>query len=122
MDFCNSELNTYANNVFYYHSGAIGVALNMLTIVGMIGSANMDERVFSDPERFDQTRPDLTRLQMAFGAGQHGCHGQLLARAQAECAIGALVERFPNYRISGLVTHRHTEFIRNIYTLPIEFH
>ena len=90
-------------------------------VLGMIGSANMDERVFPDPERFDHTRPDLTRLQMAFGAGQHGCHGQLLARAQAECAIGALVERFPNYRISGPVTHRHTEFIRNIYTLPIEF-
>ncbi len=91
-------------------------------VLGMIGSANMDERVFPDPERFDHTRPDLTRLQMAFGAGQHGCHGQLLARAQAECAIGALVERFPNYRISGPVTHQHTEFIRNIYTLPIEFH
>ncbi len=91
-------------------------------VLGLIGSANMDETVFPDPETFDYTRPDLTRLQMAFGAGQHGCHGQLLARAQAECAIGALVERFPEYRISGPVTHRHTEFIRNIYELPIEFH
>lgn len=91
-------------------------------VLGLIGSANMDETVFPDPETFDYARPDLTRLQMAFGAGQHGCHGQLLARAQAECAIGALVERFPEYRISGPVTHRHTEFIRNIYELPIEFH
>ena len=91
-------------------------------VLGLIGSANMDETVFPDPETFDYTRPDLTRLQMAFGAGQHGCHGQLLARAQAECAIGALVERFPEYRISGPVTHRHTEFIRNISELPIEFH
>jgi cytochrome P450 len=90
-------------------------------VLGMIGSANMDERVFSHPEAFDHTRPDLTRLQMAFGAGQHGCHGQLLARAQAECAIGALLERFPDYRVSGPITHRHTEFIRNISTLPIEF-
>jgi cytochrome P450 len=91
-------------------------------VLGMIGSANMDERVFPDPETFDHTRADLTRLQMAFGAGQHGCHGQLLARAQADCALGALVERFPEYRVSGPVTHRHTEFIRNISTLPIEFH
>ena len=91
-------------------------------VLGLIGSANMDDTVFPDPEKFDYTRPDLTRLQMAFGAGQHGCHGQLLARAQAECAIGALVERFPEYRISGPVTHEHTEFIRNISTLPIEFH
>ena len=91
-------------------------------VLGMIGSANMDERVFSDPDTFDHKRPDLTRLQMAFGAGQHGCHGQLLARAQAECAISALVERFPDYRVSGTVTHKHTEFIRNISSLPIEFH
>jgi cytochrome P450 len=91
-------------------------------VLGMIGSANMDERVFPDPETFDHARADLTRLQMAFGAGQHGCHGQLLARAQADCALGALVERFPEYRVSGPVTHRHTEFIRNISTLPIEFH
>lgn len=91
-------------------------------VLGMIGSANRDDRVFPDPDIFDHTRPELTRLQMAFGAGQHGCHGQLLARAQAECAIGSLVERFPEYRISGPVTHRHTEFIRNISTLPIEFH
>ena len=91
-------------------------------VLGMIGSANMDERVFPDPETFDHSRPELTRLQMAFGAGQHGCHGQLLARAQAECAISALVERFPDYRVSGTVTHKHTEFIRNINSLPIEFH
>ena len=91
-------------------------------VLGMIGSANMDERVFPDPETFDHSRPELTRLQMAFGAGQHGCHGQLLARAQAECAISALVERFPDYRVSGTVTHKHTEFIRNISSLPIEFH
>ena len=91
-------------------------------VLGMIGSANMDERVFPDPETFDHSRPELTRLQMAFGAGQHGCHGQLLARAQAECAISALVERFPDYRVSGTVTHNHTEFIRNISSLPIEFH
>jgi cytochrome P450 len=90
-------------------------------VLGMLGSANMDETVFSDPERFDHARPELTRLQMAFGAGQHGCHGQLLARAQAECAIGSLIERFPDYRISGPVTHSHTEFIRNISSLPIEF-
>jgi cytochrome P450 len=91
-------------------------------VLGLIGSANMDDKVFANPEKFDFTRPDLTRLQMAFGAGQHGCHGQLLARAQAECAIGALVERFPDYRVSGPVTHEHTEFIRNISMLPIEFH
>lgn len=90
-------------------------------LLGMIGSANMDERVFPDPERFDYTRPDLTRLQMAFGGGQHGCQGQILARRQAEIALTALVERFPDYEISGPVERHDTEFIRNITRLPIAF-
>ena len=60
-------------------------------------------------------------MQMAFGGGQHGCQGQILARRQAEVALSALVERFPNYRISGPVVREDTEFIRNIISLPIEF-
>lgn len=90
-------------------------------LLAMIGSANMDERVFPDPEKFDHTRPQLTQLQMAFGGGQHGCQGQILARRQAEVALTALVERFPNFRVSGPVLRDDTEFIRNITSLPIEF-
>jgi len=90
-------------------------------LLAMIGSANMDERVFPNPEVFDHTRHNVTAQQMAFGGGQHGCQGQILARRQAEVALTALVERFPDYRISGPVIRDDTEFIRNIISLPIEF-
>lgn len=90
-------------------------------LLAFIGSANMDERFFPEPEKFDHTRPQLTQMQMAFGGGQHGCQGQILARRQAEVALSALVERFPNYRINGPVVREDTEFIRNIVSLPIEF-
>ncbi len=90
-------------------------------LLAFIGSANMDERFFPEPEIFDHTRPQLTRMQMAFGGGQHGCQGQILARRQAEVALTALVERFPEYRIAGPILRDDTEFIRNITTLPIEF-
>lgn len=90
-------------------------------VLGFIGSANMDERFFPEPEKFDHTRPQLTQMQMAFGGGQHGCQGQILARRQAEVALSTLVERFPNYRISGPIVRNDTEFIRSITSLPIEF-
>lgn len=91
------------------------------TVLAFIGSANMDERVFPDPESFDHTRPQLTQMQMAFGGGQHGCQGQILARRQAEIALTALIERFPDYRLSGPVVRHDTEFIRDITSLPIAF-
>lgn len=89
--------------------------------VMMLGSGNVDERAYEDPTRFDHTRPDLARKQLAFGAGQHGCQGQMLARAQGEIALTALLERHPDYRVSGEVVYGHNEFIRAIRYLPIEF-
>lgn len=87
----------------------------------MLGSGNVDERAYEEPMRFDHTRPDLARKQLAFGAGQHGCQGQMLARLQGEVALTALLERHPDYRISGEVVYGHNEFIRAIRQLPIEF-
>lgn len=87
----------------------------------MLGSGNVDERAYDDPMRFDYTRPDLARKQLAFGAGQHGCQGQMLARKQGEVALTALLERHPDYRVSGEVVFGHNEFIRAIRKLPIEF-
>lgn len=89
--------------------------------VMMLGSGNVDERAYDDPTRFDYTRPNLARMQLAFGAGQHGCQGQMLARAQGEIALTALLERHPDYRVSGEVVFGHSEFIRAIRKLPIEF-
>ena len=92
-----------------------GIALMML------GSGNVDERAYEDPTRFDHTRPNLARMQLAFGAGLHGCQGQTLARVQGEVALTALLERHPDYRVSGEVVYGHNEFIRAIRHLPIEF-
>ena len=54
-------------------------------VVG-IASANRDERVFEDPDRFrlDRARP---REHVGFGAGPHVCPGAYLARMEATVAI-----------------------------------
>jgi cytochrome P450 len=56
------------------------------------GSANHDERVFPDPERFDIHR-EITK-HLAFGHGIHYCLGANLARAEGTVVFDRLVRRF----------------------------
>jgi cytochrome P450 len=56
-----------------------------------LGSANRDESVFPDPERFDPARRPNPHL--AFGFGAHHCLGHNLARLEAQVAIGELLAR-----------------------------
>jgi cytochrome P450 len=64
-----------------------------------LGSANRDERVYPDPDRFDLHRTADEHL--AFGFGQHFCAGSHLARAEARIALSALLDRLPNLRLEA---------------------
>ncbi|MFB7333728.1 cytochrome P450 [Streptomyces adustus] len=44
---------------------------------------------FSEPDRFDPTRPD--NQHVGFGSGIHLCFGAPVARIEAEAALGALI-------------------------------
>jgi cytochrome P450 len=61
-------------------------------IILFLGSANHDESVFTDPERFNITRKNLRH--MAFGTGIHFCLGAPLARLEGQIALRILLERF----------------------------
>lgn len=60
-------------------------------------AANLDEREFDEPERFDVTR-SISR-HLALGHGVHFCLGASLARLEARVAFETLLERFPDYRL-----------------------
>ncbi len=56
----------------------------------LYGSANRDERRYSEPDRFDIMRDN--RDQLAWGTGPHTCAGMHLARLEIEVLPGSMIE------------------------------
>ena len=82
-------------------------------------AANLDEREFDEPERFDVERKIPRHL--AFGHGVHFCLGASLARLEARIAFEELLARIPDYTLErepGWLTSR---WLRAHDAVPIEF-
>jgi cytochrome P450 len=95
------------------------IAAGALVVVG-IGAANRDPAAFPDPDRFDVARGENRHL--AFGFGTHFCLGAPLARLEGEIAFRALLDRFPNLRLSTAdVTYRPNVLLRGLTALPVVF-
>lgn len=62
-------------------------------------SANFDEDLFPEPERFDIDRPNVER-HLSFGRGTHFCIGAPLARLEIQIALDALLDRLPGLRLA----------------------
>lgn len=61
-------------------------------------SANRDETVFKDADRFDIHRvPDP---QLGFGYGIHQCIAEWLARAELQCVFGVLFQQLPDLKLA----------------------
>jgi pimeloyl-[acyl-carrier protein] synthase len=88
-------------------------------VSALIGSANRDESVFADPERFDIGRTPNRHL--AFGAGLHNCLGKNLARMEAHIAFARIFDRFPGLRLrQARPCWRRNTFFRGLASLPAE--
>ncbi len=86
------------------------------------GSANRDEQVFADADRFCPARPDA-RKHIAFGHGIHFCIGAPLARLELQVALPLLCERLPNLRFPPGVELEYEDifFARGLARLPLEW-
>src|SRR6266516_383926 len=82
-------------------------------------SANRDESVFADPDRFDIGRDPNPHI--SFGDGTHFCLGANLARLQARTLLGELFSRLPDITATGTPTRLRSSFMNGIKHLTAEF-
>ena len=82
-------------------------------------SANRDEAVFADPERFDITRSPNPHV--GFGAaGPHFCLGAHLARRELTVMLRELLSRVPDIT-AGEPDRLLSSFVNGIKRLPCQF-
>jgi cytochrome P450 len=82
-------------------------------------SANRDEAVFVDPERFDITRSPNPHVGFG-GAGPHYCLGAHLARRELSVMLRELLRRIPDIT-AGEPDRLLSSFINGIKRLPCQF-
>ncbi|MBV8541077.1 MAG: cytochrome P450 [Pseudonocardiales bacterium] len=88
-------LPRYANTDFTFDG--VTIHTGELAMLGL-RVANLDEKLFPEPTRFDVHRgcnPHLT-----FGHGPHFCPGASLARIELRTLFSALLDRFPTLRLA----------------------
>lgn len=88
----------------------------------LYGSANRDERVFTDPDRLDVARDPNDHV--AFGGyGSHFCLGASLARLELRVMFEELLARLPDMEIASdaPLPLRPSNFIVGIEHMPVRF-
>jgi cytochrome P450 len=85
-------------------------------------SAQRDEKVFRDPDRFDIHRADVYK-HFAFGRFVHVCLGAPLARMEAEETLHAFLDRLPTLRLVAGQAETWTPNILSpgLQNLPVEW-
>src|SRR4051794_16365260 len=86
-------------------------------------SANRDEAVFEEPDRFDVRRDPNPHV--AFGAyGRHHCLGAQLARMELRVLFEELLDRLPDVHLADPEAprrERRGNFVLGLETLPVAF-
>ncbi|MFC7495958.1 MULTISPECIES: cytochrome P450 [unclassified Nocardioides] len=87
----------------------------------VLGSANRDDRVFGDPDRYDifREREELAQL-LSFGGGRHFCLGANLARLEARIVLKELVRRVRTIEVAHDDCERvHSVNVRGFASVPV---
>lgn len=66
-------------------------------VIPFVSSANWDETVFPEPERFDVERSPNN--QLSFGMGPHLCLGRALARLELSAFFPRFLDAFPSAQV-----------------------
>ena len=87
-------------------------------VISLIGAANRDPTVFSDPHTLDIGRKKTSHL--SFGRGIHYCLGASLAVMEAKVAFAALLKRYASIQLSAEPVRRHQITLRGLNELWVE--
>jgi cytochrome P450 len=82
-------------------------------------SANRDEEVYSDPDRFDVAR--TPNEHFAFAYGEHFCIGAHLARLEIRLIFEDIMARMPDMELDGEVERLASNVLAGIKRMPIRF-
>jgi cytochrome P450 len=82
-------------------------------------SANRDEEVFPDSDRFDVARTPNDHL--AFGIGEHFCLGSSLARLEIRVIFEELLRRLPDMEPASPAARLRSSLINGIKRMPVAF-
>lgn len=87
-------------------------------IAVFLNAANTDPRRWPESYRFDLDREDAHK-HISFGAGAHVCIGQMIARLETDCLIGALARKVERLELAGEPRHRVNNVLRTFDDLPV---
>jgi cholest-4-en-3-one 26-monooxygenase len=83
-------------------------------------SANRDETVFADPDRFDVTRSPNPHVTFG-GGGPHFCIGNVLASMELRQFLEAVLDVLPDLEITGPAVRPESNLMNCVKHLPMRF-
>jgi cytochrome P450 len=118
------EILRWANPLHYFRRTATrdaelgGTAIAAGQKVAMMyTSANRDDAVFPDPDRFDIRRDPNQHL--SFGTGEHFCLGVHLARLEGRVFFAELLDRFGQIELTGEPRRQRSNLNNALKSLPV---
>jgi len=100
--------------------GGVHIAKGSRLVIAY-GSANRDETVFDDPDRFDPNRDNFGD-HLAFGKGTHFCVGAALARLETRVALEEIISRVETFSLpdSNDYVYNESFLLRGLLSLDID--
>jgi cholest-4-en-3-one 26-monooxygenase len=83
-------------------------------------SANFDEEVFDQPERFDILRSPNPHLGFG-GSGAHFCLGASLARLEIDLIFNAIADTMPGISLAGDPVRLRSGWLNGVKRLPVSY-
>ncbi|HUA33568.1 MAG TPA: cytochrome P450 [Candidatus Binataceae bacterium] len=89
-------------------------------VVMYYGSANRDESLFAEPDRFDVARSPNDHIAFG-GGGTHFCLGAHIARLEIQVMLREILTRLPDIEPAGPAEWLPSNFISGPRRLPVRF-